>query len=268
MKKILLILSLILSTSALRAQCTQEITAFQNGEFLTYDLYYNWSFIWVKAGSASMSTVKSVFRGHPSYRTSLVTRGNNRLDDFFVLRDTLLCYVTEECQPLYFRKGAREGDRYTVDEVFYEFKNGKCLIHQHYINRHGTHRNKDKESTYCIFDMMSMLMRARNFNPKGWKKGYQIAFPMADGDDIYDCKLIYRGTDTYKMDNTGKKFRCLVLSFMQKEDGKDREIVRFYVTDDDNHIPVRLDMFLRFGSAKAFLNGYKGLRNPLDALKK
>ena len=37
------------------------------------------------------------------------------------------------------------------------------------------------------------------------------------------------------------------------EDKKDKEIVRFYVTDDNRHVPIRLDMFLRFGSAKAFL---------------
>ena len=39
----------------------------------------------------------------------------------------------------------------------------------------------------------------------------------------------------------------------------------FYVTDDDNHIPVRLDMYLNFGSAKAFLIGARGLRNPQEA---
>jgi hypothetical protein len=41
--------------------------------------------------------------------------------------------------------------------------------------------------------------------------------------------------------------------------------VRFYVTDDDNHIPVRLDMFLSFGSAKAFLKSYKGVKSPLTS---
>jgi hypothetical protein len=43
------------------------------------------------------------------------------------------------------------------------------------------------------------------------------------------------------------------LSYIEKEEKKDKEIVRFYVTDDNKHVPVRLDMFLRFGSAKAFL---------------
>ena len=64
------------------------------------------------------------------------------------------------------------------------------------------------------------------------------------------------------------KYRCLQLSYMEQEKGKYKEIVRFYVTDDQNHIPVRLDMFLRFGSAKAFLTGMKGNRNALGSVVK
>jgi hypothetical protein len=52
---------------------------------------------------------------------------------------------------------------------------------------------------------------------------------------------------------------------MEREDGKTHELIRFYITDDKNHLPVRLDMFLSFGSAKAYLTGYKGLRNPMTS---
>ena len=52
---------------------------------------------------------------------------------------------------------------------------------------------------------------------------------------------------------------------MEREDGKESELIRFYVTDDENHMPVRLDMHLSFGSAKAYLRSYQGVRNPLEA---
>lgn len=67
------------------------------------------------------------------------------------------------------------------------------------------------------------------------------------------------------MENTNVKYRCLVFSFVEKEKGKEKEIVTFYITDDKNHIPVRLDMNLNFGYAKAFLKGASGLRNPQTA---
>lgn len=247
------------------AQCTIENTSFNAGESLTYDLYYNWHFIWVKAGIADMTTTKTTYKNKDAYRCHLITRGNNKLDDYFVLRDTLLCYTGLDIQPMYFRKGAREGKRYTIDEVFYDFSDGKCNLRQIYTDKHGERHYHNESSGECSFDMISMLMRARSFDPTGWTKGHTVYFRMADGDDVKDCKLLFRGREKFKMDGTKEEFNCLVLSFLEKEGKKYKEIVRFYVTDDKNHLPLRLDLYLRFGSAKAFLTKYKNVRNPLTS---
>ena len=53
---------------------------------------------------------------------------------------------------------------------------------------------------------------------------------------------------------------------MELEDGKYKRIVDFYVTDDSNHIPVRLDMYLRFGTAKAFFIVFKGNKSPITSV--
>ena len=265
---ILIILFTLLLPSFSRAQCTFKNTAFKSGEFLSYNLYYNWKFIWVKAGMASLSTVETTYSGKPAYRASLITRGNNKVDEMFVLRDTLLCYSSTEMAPLYYRKGAREGKRYYVDEIFYSYDNGKCNVRQHSQHNDGTHTWQNHSYDDCIFDMLNMFIRARSFNPENWKKGYTVDFSIADGDSRKPAKIKYQGKTNVKADN-GKKYRCLQLSYLEQEDGnKFRNIVDFYVTDDDNHIPVRLDMFLRFGSAKAFLIGMKGTRNPITSVVK
>ena len=115
--------------------------------------------------------------------------------------------------------------------------------------------------------MLNIFLRARSFDPTGWKKGNTVNFPIADGKNLDQARIYYRGKTTVKADN-GHKYRCLQLSYEEKEDGKFKEIVRFYVSDDENHIPVRLDMFLKFGSAKAFLVGMKGVKNPVKAVVK
>jgi len=257
-------LLLALSATVAGAQCTFRNTAFKSGEFLSYNLYYNWQFVWVKAGTASMSTVESRYHGHQAFRASLITRGNKRGDDLFVLRDTLLCYCSTDMAPLYFRKGAREGKRYTVDEVSYSYSGGRQKMRLHRQKNNGTHIWDNVTSTECAFDMLNIFLRARSFDPKGWKKGKEIHFPMADGRNVSPAILKYRGTTTVKADN-GKKYRCLQLSYMEKDKDKYKEIVRFYVSDDENHIPIRLDLFLRFGSAKAFLVGMKGARSPITS---
>ena len=121
MRNIIVFLFLLFCSQNSFSQCTYKNTAFKSGEFLTYNLYYNWKFIWVKAGTASMSTVQSTHNGIPAWRSSLITRGNKKVDELFVLRDTILGYTSLDLAPLYYRKGAREGKRYTVDEIFYDY---------------------------------------------------------------------------------------------------------------------------------------------------
>ena len=249
-----------------QSQCGIENNAFKAGEFLAYDLYFNWQFVWVKVGAASMSTVMSTYEGAPAYRTSLITRGNNKLDGVFVMRDTLTSYCSiSDLSPLYYRKGALEGKRYYVDELWYTYPNGNCRIKKHAIKADGEHRWDETTYKDCVYDMMSIFLRARNFDASTMKEGDNIPLPITDASSLKNSWMKYRGKETFKIDGTGEKFRCLVFSFIEREDGKNHELIRFYVTDDQNHIPVRLDMFLSFGSAKAFLKGYKGVRSPLTS---
>ena len=81
-------------------------------------------------------------------------------------------------------------------------------------------------------------------------------------------KIIFRGKKNFTNEHTDEKYRCLVFSFVEIEDNDEKEIVTFYITDDANHLPVRLDLNLRFGSAKAFLINAKGVRNPQTSLLK
>lgn len=258
-------LLLVAGVTTAAAQCTFRNTAFKSGEFLSYNLYFNWKFVWVKVGNASMSTVESHYNGKAAYRSSLITRSSANADKFFVMRDTLLCYNSLKLEPLYFRKGAREGDRYTVDEAFFSYPSGAMHLKQHQQKNNGTHVWKDTNLSECTFDMLSIFLRARSFNPTGWKKGYRVKFPITDGTKVIPAVLEYKGKTTVKADN-GCKYRCLQLSYMELEKtGKYKEIVRFFVTDDSNHVPIRLDMTLKFGSAKAFLVGMKGVKGTITS---
>ena len=255
-KWILTLAMAVLLPAQLKAQsnCGIENKAFKAGEFLAYDLYFNWQFVWVKVGTASMSTVMSTYEGSPVYRTSLTTKGNNKLDGVFVMRDTLVSYCSiGDLSPLYYRKGALEGTHYYVDELWYKYPNGYSNVKMHRINRHGEHFWEEHEYEECVYDMMSIFLRARNFDAATMKKGDILPMPITDAKHRIDSWLVYRGKQDYKIEGTNEKFRCLVFSFIEREDEKEKELIRFFVTDDDNHMPVLLDMHLSFGSAKAYL---------------
>ena len=148
-----------------------------------------------------------------------------------------------------------------MDEVWYSYADGKTHLRQRYQNREGAVTERTYDSSKCIYDMMSMLLRARSFRVDNMRKGEKLHFPMADGHKVEDITLIYRGRDEFRMKSTGVTYRCLVFSFVEYPNGKEKEVITFYISDDENHIPVRLDLFLRFGVAKAYLNKSKGLRN-------
>ena len=255
-----------LSSQGIKAQCSVTNTAFQAGESLTYQLFFNWKFVWVKAGTAVMKTNRTTWNGQEAYNSSLITQTSARLDKFFMMRDTLQSIISMDMIPWYYKKAANEGSKYYVDQVWYSYKDGQTMLKQEYLNRQGVTSHASTTRQDCIYDMMSMMLRARSFNADNFKKGQKMLFPMADGHKVEDITLIYRGKRNFKMKGTDITYRCLVFSFVEYEKGKEQEIITFYISDDANHMPVRLDLFLKFGTAKAYLVKAEGLLNETSSI--
>ena len=258
---------MLLTMGSANAQCTRTNLAFQAGETLTYDLYFNWKFVWVKAGTAHYKVSNSTYAGKASLRTDLLFQGSKRLNAVFPMKDTLISQMTPELVPLYFRKGATEGKHYTVDEVWYSYPGGKSHVNQKFLNRHGKWSSTEHESSECNYDMLSILNVARSFDPSTYIPGHRIHFPMATGTKVEPQTLIYKGKENFKA-NDDVTYRCLVFSLLDYESKKEKELLRFYITDDLNHLPVRIDFYLRFGTAKAYYVKGQGLRNEQTSIVK
>ena len=115
--------------------------------------------------------------------------------------------------------------------------------------------------------MLRILLQARSYVPSPFHPRTHLRLTMAAGRAVEKQTLIYRGKKTYKAED-GVKYRCLVFSLVEYKHDKEEEVITFYVTDDQNHLPVRLDMYLNFGSAKAFLPSIKGNRHPLTCIER
>lgn len=265
MKKLIVSLLLMCVAHTLSAQCGTENDAIKPGETLTYELKYNWKFVWVNAGWARMTTNLANYQGKQCLKTDLISYTNKKIDLFFKMRDTLTAITTQNLDPLYYRKGAEEGKRYEVHKVNYTYQRGKCYVNQErWVN--GEYSKNEDALEVCVYDMLSMMVRARSFDPSDYRPGQRILFSMASGTQVEKGTLIYRGKKNFKAEND-VTYRCLVFSYVEKKgDGKEKEIITFYVTDDRNHLPIRLDLYLNFGSAKAFLKEVKGNRYPLTSI--
>ena len=259
--KLLLLISALCLAYGVSAQCPVENTAFQSGEHLNYDLYFNWKFIWIKVGSAEMDIKQTTYKGQDAYRAYLITRGSKKADRYFVMRDTLTSYVTPEIVPLFYQKAAYEGGTYRNELVHYNYENGKVVLNLSYQKNDKPVSKRTVSVNECPYDMISMLLKARSFDGSKFKVGDHISFMMAEGKHCERQYIVYRGREKFTNEYTDETFDCLVFSFVEKQGTKEKDIVTFYVTNDKNHLPVRLDLNLKFGSAKAFLKSARGVRN-------
>ena len=77
--------------------------------------------------------------------------------------------------------------------------------------------------------------------------------------------LIYRGKEDIEANND-TIYRCLVFSFVEYKKGKEKEVITFFFSDDKSHLPIRLDMYVNFGCAKAFLKSVRWNRYPMTSV--
>ncbi len=146
----------------MRAQCPLKNTAFNNGERLEYKLYFNWKFVWLSAGTAQMTVQRTHHQGHDAWEAQLLTTTSRRIDKFFCMRDTLTSIVTNDLVPLYYRKGANEGGKYRLNEAHYSYTSDATHVRLRYVNPYGDETNQTLRRADCVYDMLSMMLRARS----------------------------------------------------------------------------------------------------------
>lgn len=254
----------VMQSSKAQNTIIKTAPAFKSGETLKCNLYFNWKFVWVRAGNASLIIRDTLFDGKKAMSMSLLSSTNSRADKFFKMRDTLTTIFTPDMRPLYYRKASEEGKRYYLNQVWYDYSNSDSIkIYQSYRRDKEDVQERTDNSATAVYDMMSLLAYARTIDFSSMKLGQRLSYPVATGRRIEPQYLIYRGKCVMESDKD-IKYNCITVSLVEYDKkGRERDIINFHVTDDENKLPILLDLALNFGSAKAKLSGYQGLLYPL-----
>ena len=239
---------------------------FKSGETLKCNFYFNWNFIWIRVGEASLTIRDTIYNGQKAKCMKLLSSTNKKADSFFRMRDTLMTVFTDDYKPLYYRKASVEGKKYRLRQVWYSYLDASRVKVAQY-SRYNDEAPIYKEEVFDgpIYDMMSLLAYARTLDFTSLKKGTRLTFNVASGKKVEKQHLVYRGKKKTKSDD-GHEYDCFRVSLITEEDGDEEEIVNFHVTDDRNHLPVLLDLVLNFGSAKARLSHKSGLLYPVTSV--
>jgi len=226
------------------------------GERLTFKVYYNVSFIWVPAGEANFTTQQATLKGKKVFHIIGDGSTYSSYDWFFKVRDKYQTWIdAETLLPLRFERKVREGN--------YSYDNTVSFDQEQHIAVSG---GKSYTTPECIQDVLSAIFYARNIDYSQYAVGDQIPFHMFLDNKVYALYIRYLGKE--KITTKYGTFHALKLAPLLIEGTlfKGGEDMRVWVSDDKNHIPLRVSSPILVGSIKADMMAYKNLKHPLSSL--
>ncbi len=260
MKKCVYIIGLLavvigMSSSGVVKYPTASNRSFQAGEKLRYRVTYGF----VDAGEAVLE-VKSTSKKGASNRDLLHVVGTGRtlgaFSAFFKVDDTYESYLDKSgVFPWFFKRRVNEGG-YKIEQD-YTFKHDK--------NKVNNGDGKEFKIPMAIQDMISSFYYARTLDFKNMKKGDTFEFKCFMDDEIWPLKVKYVGDEVIHIRKG--KFKChkfvpVVQTGRYFENEND---VNFWVTSDENRIPILVKAKIPVGTIKMHLVEWSGLKAALSS---
>jgi len=258
MKKLYLIISLgftgsysLFSQGAIAQNC-----AFQPKEKLSYNVYYSVMGIYVKAGTAKFTVSSERIQNEDVFHAVGEGSTNPHYDWIFKVRDRYESYFsTTDLKPVRFVRNINEGKYQKREEITFNHQTNTAVTNK------GVYQVPEN-----VQDVISIMYYMRNISYDQNKVGDKIPFTMFLDGKVHTLYLRYMGKKTVKT-RFGKfkaiKLKPLLLKGSVFEGG---EKMTVWVTDDANHIPVRVESAIVVGKVKVDLMHYENLKHPVTAL--
>lgn len=228
--------------------------AFKDGEWFRFRIHYGL----FNASYATLEVNETTLNNKPVYHVKGRGKSTGLLGLFFKVNDDYQTYIDKNTGlPHKFIRDIDEGG-YTKNLVIdFDHNQGKASV----LNRETNNRQ-----TFVIprnvHDMLSAFYYIRNqIENEDLAPGDEFRLNMFIDDENMDFKLVFLGREVLKT-KFGKvatlKFRPYV---MAGRVFKEKESLTFWVSDDENKIPLKIEADLAVGSLDADLDAYKGLKN-------
>jgi len=251
----LLSATIIKEKSHYKHKSSSENNAFRIGEKLTYRVSYGI----IDAGEVTLEVKKSnkEIRGNRVYHVVGKGRTLGGFNAIFKVDDTYESYIDmKKVHPLYFKR--------RVDEGGYKIKQDYNFLQtQNKVKTQTNSFNTPEE----IQDMISSFYYARTLDFSNIKKNKTFEFNCFMDEEVYPLKIKYIGDEKIKIRKGTFHCHKFVPVLQTGRYFNHEEDVEFWVTNDDNHIPVLVKAKIPVGTIKMHLVDWKGLKNPLKSKK-
>jgi hypothetical protein len=238
--------------------CGIKNSSTQNGEEISYTIFYAFAGAHVNAGSTTFTNKLEKLNGRPVFHVMGVGGSNAKYDWIYKVRDRYESYIdTATMQPLKFFRDVSEGGNKKQETVNFNRSNNTA-----------TTETGSYKVPVCVQDVLSTIYYARNISFDNYKKNDKIPFQMFLENEVHELYIRYLGKEEIKSKYgkfTAVKFKVLLIPGTIFKGGEDMAV---WVSDDENHLPLRIESKILIGSIKVDMTGYKNLRYPLGGLVK
>lgn len=253
---LLLLLFANVPSQAQNGFCNVRNTAFAAGETITFKVFYTLAGAYFGAGEATFNTTLEKLNNKPVYHVVGDGKTYSFYDKFFRVRDKYETYIdTATLQPYRFIRNIDEGGYKKYENVTFNKTTNTAVTNE------GVYKVPE-----CIQDVLSAIFYARNIDFDKYKAGDKITFSMFLDNELFEMYIRYLGKETIKT-KYGKfravKFKPLLIKGTIFEGG---EKMTVWVSDDKNHIPIRIESPISVGSVKVDMISYRNIRYTLSSL--
>lgn len=236
------------------AEPMQQHLPFYPGEQLLYQVYYNWGFVWIHAGTVDFAADTCQWNHRPAWHFVSTGRSLTSYDWIFRVRDRYEAWASRgELVPLEFIRDTYEGGYQCYNHYFFDYNRrqitGKVL------------RSKKKDVKLAIplehglTDVLTAAYRLRCLDASTLRPSDTITLPMAIDDEVHRVQVVYHGEETVTSRDNKKSYRCLkfTTSVVAGSIFKSNETITVWVTNNRRHVPVLVEARILVGSVKVYL---------------
>lgn len=255
MKKILSLFILLTMTFG-NAQKLQNI---QSGETLRYRIHYGL----LNAGTASLTTLKTTYKGQPHFYVKGIGKTTGAVRAFFKVEDKYESFINYNTGlPSFYVRNVKEGTYTQHFETVFNHSNQTLILTDKEKNT-----TQSLKSVASIQDMLSAFYYLRSLNDSELKVGSVKKVNVWIDDEMFPFQLKVVGTENVKTKFGWINTLKIVPQVISGRVFKDKEGVTLWVSNDRNHIPIAIKAELAVGSLKADIDSYASVKYPLNFSK-
>ena len=255
MKKILSLFILLTMTFG-NAQKLQNI---QSGETLRYRIHYGL----LNAGTASLTTLKTTYKGQPHFYVKGIGKTTGAVRAFFKVEDKYESFINYNTGlPSFYVRNVKEGTYTQHFETVFNHSNQTLLLTDKEKNT-----TQSLKSVAGIQDMLSAFYYLRSLNDSELKVGSVKKVNVWIDDEMFPFQLKVVGTENVKTKFGWINTLKIVPQVISGRVFKDKEGVTLWVSNDRNHIPIAIKAELAVGSLKADIDSYASVKYPINFSK-